>query len=34
MYQIQETRQAGQTILLIPSMMDDHFPLLQYAFHS
>lgn len=34
MYQIQEIRQTGQTVLLIPSMMDDHFPLLQYAFHS
>lgn len=34
MYQIQETRQAGQTTLLIPAMLDDHFPLLRYAFFS
>ena len=34
MYQIQETRQAGQTTLLIPAMLDDHFPLLRYAFLS
>ena len=24
----------GQRILLIPAMLDAHFPLLQYAFHS
>ena len=34
MYQIQAHRQEGQTTLLIPAMLDDHFPLLQYAFHS
>lgn len=34
MQQIQETRQAGQTTLLIPAMLDDHFPLLRYAFFS
>ena len=34
MYQINETRQAGQTTLLIPAMLDDHFPLLRYAFFS
>ena len=32
MYQIHEERQPGQIALLIPAMLDDHFPLLRYAF--
>ena len=34
MYQIHEERQPGQIALLIPAMLDDHFPLLRYAFFS
>ena len=34
MYRIEENRQVGQTTLLIPAMLDDHFPLLRYAFFS
>ena len=34
MYPIPEQPAAGQRILFLPAMLDDHFPLLQYAFHS
>lgn len=34
MYQIPPTPGPRQRILLIPAMLDGHFPLLQYAFHS
>ena len=31
---LSDVPQPGQRTLLIPAMLDDHFPLLQYAFHS
>jgi len=34
MYQIDETNFSEKYILLIPSMLDAHFPLLKYAFYS
>lgn len=34
MVQIPDSPRPGQRILLIPAMLDDHFPLLQYAFHT
>lgn len=34
MYQIPPAPTPTQRILLIPAMLDDHFPLLQYAFHT
>lgn len=34
MYQIQEEKQNEKYILLIPAMLDAHFPLLKYAFYS
>lgn len=34
MYKIDETKDREKYILLIPSMLDAHFPLLKYAFYS
>ena len=34
MYRIQEGKDREKNILLIPAMLDAHFPLLQYAFYS
>lgn len=34
MYQIHETQQPSQKTVLIPAMLDVHFPLLRYAFFS
>ncbi|MCI5499881.1 MAG: hypothetical protein MR419_10210 [Clostridiales bacterium] len=34
MVQIPDSPVPGQRILLIPAMLDDHFPLLQYAFYT
>ena len=34
MYQIQEEKQNEKYTLLIPAMLDAHFPLLKYAFYS
>lgn len=34
MYRIQEGKDREKDILLIPAMLDAHFPLLQYAFYS
>ena len=34
MYQIDENSDREKYILLIPAMLDMHFPLLKYAFYS
>ncbi len=34
MYKIDENSDKARYILLIPAMLDDHFPLLKYAFYS
>ena len=34
MYRIDETQDQEKYILLIPAMLDAHFPLLKYAFYS
>ena len=34
MYKIHEEKQKGKYTLLIPAMLDAHFPLLKYAFYS
>ena len=34
MYKIDENNDREKYILLIPSMLDAHFPLLKYAFYS
>lgn len=34
MYRIDETRDREKRIMLIPAMLDAHFPLLRYAFYS
>ena len=34
MYQIEEKSDRDKYILLIPAMLDAHFPLLKYAFYS
>ena len=34
MYRIDETKDREKYILLIPAMLDFHFPLMKYAFYS
>ena len=34
MYKINETKDKEKYILLIPSLLDHHFPLMKYAFYS
>ena len=34
MYKIHETRDREPYILLVPAMLDDHFPLMKYALYS